>query len=93
MLKVVTFVLGGAVVISLVNIVVSPILHILGKGETDSLFTGVLQVSMLALTLVGIYAVLNGLWGMFGVGSPIGSDYYDNFYEPGTLDKFFGKMK
>jgi len=93
MLKVVTFVLGGAVIISLVSIVVSPILHILGKGDEDKLFTGVLMVGMLALTLVGIYAVLNGVWDMCGMSNPTGSGYYDNFYQPGALDRFFGKVK
>jgi len=93
MLKVVTFVLGGSVVITLVSMAISPILHILGKGEMDGLFTGVLMVGMLALMLVGIFAVLNGVWDMTGMGSPLGSEYYDNFFQPGGLDKFFGRVK
>jgi hypothetical protein len=90
MLTTISFVLGGAVVISLINIVVSPILHILGKGETDSLFTGVLQIGMLALTLVGIYAVLHGVWAMCDMGTP---GYFDQLYQPGGMDKLFGVVK
>jgi len=91
MLKVVTFVLGGSVIISLVSMAISPILHILGKGELDGMFTGVAMVGMLALFLVGVYAVLHGIWDMCGMGSPMGT--FQEFYQPGGLDKFFGRVK
>ncbi len=90
MLKMVTFVLGGSVVISLASMAISPILHILGKGEMDGLFTGVLMIGMLALMLVGIYAVLHGVWGMCGMDTP---GYFDKLYQPGGFDKLFGTVK
>jgi hypothetical protein len=90
MLGTVAFVLGGAVTIALVNIVVSPILHMVGKGEEDKYLSGVSQIAMLALTMVGIYAVLNGVWDMCGMSTP---GYFDKLYQPGGLDSLFGRVK